>query len=186
MKNNTFFLLFLSLSLLFINLTARADEERMPAKPTDYRVDSGQNIFDPKSFQLGAVVALQDGGSSFSVLGRYKPEFKFEKASTEHYFGVGFDLALSSFNMRGESAFLVVEYGAFGAYHFSPRVDFTLYVAAQTWTSGNGTAFSLTPQFNYHFENRSSLVDGVYLSYNTVFKSSFVSIFGVGVNFNFN
>jgi hypothetical protein len=97
------------------------------------------------------VGATQGGGFSLGAVGRFLPEFRFNNQASDHFWSVGADLGLTGFNDNGNSAFLVIEYGAFVAYRLSQAWDFRLFAGAQSWTEGNGTAFFTGPEVIYHF-----------------------------------
>jgi hypothetical protein len=137
-----------------------------------------------KEVQLGVTGATQGGGSSFGPILKYLPQYNLFPG--DHSVNVGLDLGVTSFNNSGSSDFLILQYGVFGTYRFSPNWEARVSVGAQTWTAGNGTAFYFGPEAVYHFNEKPwGLVDGLFLSYNAVLQSNFANLFSTGINFKF-
>jgi outer membrane protein OmpA-like peptidoglycan-associated protein len=137
---------------------------------------------------LGADVALQGGGSSFSAIARYVPEYRSSEGLRDKYFGAGFDLGITGFINAARPRFLVLEVGAFGSYHLDEHWDFRLFVGAQNWTDGQGVGLFFGPKVLYHFESEPGIlgIDGLFLSYDAVLLSNFAHILSLGVVFDFS
>lgn len=143
--------------------------------------------WDWSDIQLGGGLGIQGGGSSYSLMGRYVPEYKFNSKNRPSYFGAGFDLGVTGFNNVGSPNFLVIEYAAYGSYHLGLHWDFRLFAGLQTWTDGQGIAPFFGPKIIYHFDEEPTWfwIDGVFASYDAILHSHFASVIGVGLVFRF-
>jgi hypothetical protein len=164
------------LFVLFLAGSARAEGE------------SSQNAssFSWLNFQAGPALAFQGSGSSVSGVGRFLPKYQLQSAGSDHGAAIGLDLGLSSFNSTGQSAFLVYEYGLFGAYRLNAAWEARLFAGGQSWGSGNGTAAFAGPQALWH-PGFSTLpwVDHFYVSYSAVFQATMAHEVGIGVGLGF-
>ncbi len=135
-------------------------------------------------FQGGATLATQGGGSSIGAIAKYLPSY--DLVLGEHPITLGLDIGITSYNNSGQANFYVLQYGLNTTYSFTPNLDTSLSLGAQTWTAGNGTAFYVGPNFNYHFSERQLyLLDGFYVFYNAVTQSHFANVVSAGINLKF-
>jgi hypothetical protein len=168
-----------SFAALCLGNVANADQGDAP-RPIMY--------FD--NVQIGAVTVLQQ--NSLLRLGgliRYLPEYVFDRDAGDHYFSVGADLGLNVFSSRADQpAFVIGEAGAYGAYYLDNHWDFRLFAGAQIWGNSTGTAPFVGPDVIYHLHTHPKYfgVDGLFVSYKSVFHSRFVNYMSAGINFKFD
>lgn len=155
------------------------------AKPTPDALSPDTSITSPSSFnwaqfQFGPTMGVQGGGSSFSLLVRYLPEYSFGA------FALGPDLAFCTFGNAGGAEFTVTELGLHTAYLIDENWSVRLLLGAQSWAGNNGVGFFLGPELQYHFQlTHLPWLNGLFASYTAVMQANTAHLTTAGVTLKF-
>ncbi|MEO5970655.1 MAG: hypothetical protein ABIQ95_12065 [Bdellovibrionia bacterium] len=166
-------------SYLFLISVTNAAEASGPGEVLSIQ-PSSEIALNLAQIQFGPIMALQGGGSSYSLMVRYLPEYSCDR------FALGLELAFSSFQNAGSATFAVTELGIHGSYSIDPSWSVRLLLGAQSWTGSNGVAFFVGPEAQYHFQFKElKWIEGLYLSYTPVFQTTLAHLLSAGVNLRF-
>jgi hypothetical protein len=163
----------LGLAVVFLSVQASAEDSSPATAPLHLLTAEG-----------GAIMAAQSGGSTYSFLFRYLPEYTLSGSKSD--IAVGLDLGYSVFGSVTNVNFSVIEYGAQASYRIDEHWGARLFLGAQTWTGGfGGTSFFFGPEIQYHFRSERSLLDHVFLAYTPDFQSSVAHELSAGIGVAF-